>query len=220
LYVVLGMNLSIVFSFHFAVTTGIFHAQYRVMESGCLFNIVLSKRPVIANSNFNFLTLPFLFYLVGLFGLFLLCLVLRQYFDGKREAWNYPVTTFPWFTAASKKFKLTTLPPPVLVKRGRSHSRSPQTEKPSPRIEKPSSRIEKPSSQIEKPSSQIEKHRRASSLGRERERKGHSRPSYPERTYGRPARHTKGRTPDGSYRSPDLASPIYDKYYRNASPRR
>jgi len=82
-------------------STGAYHAQYRVIEAFSIFNVIL----------------------IWGFAMFLLCLVLRQHFEGKREAWNYPVTTYPWFSTSAKP-KSSKLPAPVTTRTGRSHSRS------------------------------------------------------------------------------------------------
>jgi len=86
-------------------STGTYRAQYRVIEAFSLFNAIL----------------------IWGFAFFLLCLVLRQQLHGKGEAWGYPVTTYPWFSSASKP-KPSRLPTPVTARTGRSHTRSRPTD--------------------------------------------------------------------------------------------
>jgi len=83
-------------------STGTYQAQYRVLTAFSLFNVIL---------------------ILG-FASVLLWLVLRQHFEGKQEAWSYPVTTYPWFKTSSKPKWTSKLPAPVTAQAGQSRYRS------------------------------------------------------------------------------------------------
>jgi hypothetical protein len=80
-------------------STETYHAQYRVLEAFSLFNAIL----------------------IWGFLLLLLCLAIRQHFQGETLVWYCPVTVYPWFNTYSKHSPK--LPSPVTAQREKGLSR-------------------------------------------------------------------------------------------------
>lgn len=126
------------------------------------------------------------------FALLLLCLGLRQHFQGKNEAWGYPVTTYPWFQPGGK-LKPAGLPSPVTQRDRRgTQPLSPYTVEDRRRNFQERGRTGRPEN------SHV---------------RGKSSTSQKDGVKGRAKEYKARRDRDGM-------TPIYDKYYRSASPRR